>query len=101
MKESIVAPKKIYFLWKYEEIGISQTHKKRGTPDMHIIHHSQLVNETNSNYGFSLSCWDKLFGTYKQSAEKEQTEIDIGLKEYRDYKKTGLLQILAIPFRKK
>jgi len=71
------------------------------TPDMHRIHHSQLVNETNSNYGFSLSCWDKLFRTYTHSAKKQQTEIDIGLEEYSDYERTGLLQILAIPFRKK
>ena len=71
------------------------------TPDMHRIHHSQLRDETNSNYGFSLSCWDKLFGTYKQSAQKKQTEIDIGLEEYQDYNRTGVLQILAVPFRKK
>lgn len=70
------------------------------TPDMHRIHHSVLKNETNSNYGFNLSCWDRVFGTYKYSATKSQVQIDIGLNEYQDYKKTGLLAILTIPFRR-
>lgn len=69
------------------------------TPDMHRIHHSVLKNETNSNYGFNLSCWDRVFGTYKHSATKSQAQIDIGLNEYQDYKKTGLFEILTIPFR--
>lgn len=70
------------------------------TPDMHRIHHSSLKSETNSNYGFNLSCWDKLFGTYRDSAKKSQTQIDIGLNEYKDYKKTGLFEILIIPFKR-
>lgn len=70
------------------------------TPDMHRIHHSQIIEETNSNYGFNLSFWDKLFCTYKEAAQKGQAEIDIGLEEYKDYKKTGLIQLLAIPFGK-
>lgn len=70
------------------------------TPDMHRIHHSVLKNETNSNYGFNLSCWDRVFGTYKHSATKSQVQIDIGLNEYQDYKKTGLFEILTIPFRR-
>lgn len=70
------------------------------TPDMHRIHHSSLKSETNSNYGFNLSCWDKFFGTYKQSATKSQMQIDIGLTEYQNYKKTGLFEILVIPFRR-
>lgn len=70
------------------------------TPDMHRIHHSQVKNETNSNYGFNLSCWDKLFGTYKKLAQKSQIDIDIGLEEYQDTNRTGLVEILLIPFRK-
>ncbi len=70
------------------------------TPDMHRIHHSQIKDETNSNFGFNLSCWDKLFGTYKQLARKSQIDIDIGLEEYQDTNRTGLVKILLIPFRK-
>jgi sterol desaturase/sphingolipid hydroxylase (fatty acid hydroxylase superfamily) len=70
------------------------------TPDMHRIHHSQLKNETNSNYGFSLSCWDKLFGTYKDVASKEQLKIDIGLENYKDYNKTSLVDMLIVPFKR-
>jgi sterol desaturase/sphingolipid hydroxylase (fatty acid hydroxylase superfamily) len=70
------------------------------TPDMHRIHHSQIERETNSNYGFNLSCWDKLFGTYNEVSSKDQSKIDIGLEDYKDYSKTSLLDILIIPFRR-
>lgn len=50
------------------------------TPRYHHIHHSELVNETNSNYSTVLSLWDKLFGTYKW---KDYKEINIGLEEYK------------------
>ena len=36
------------------------------TPDMHRVHHSVEDDETNSNFGFNLSCWDRLFGTYRR-----------------------------------
>ncbi|CAM9802087.1 unnamed protein product, partial [Choristocarpus tenellus] len=46
------------------------------------------------------TCWDRVFGTYKHSAIKLQEQIDIGLNEYQDYKKTDLFEILTIPFRR-
>lgn len=51
------------------------------TPDMHRIHHSVLEAERNSNYGFCLSAWDRLFGTYTPAA---RGELDIGLADWRD-----------------
>ena len=70
------------------------------TPDMHRIHHSALRQETDSNYGFSLSCWDRLFKTYCPQAQSPQTDMTIGLYEFRDNAALGLLGLLALPFRR-
>ncbi len=45
------------------------------TPDMHRVHHSVIIRETNSNFGFNLPWWDRLFGTYKEQPEKGHTGI--------------------------
>lgn len=66
------------------------------TPDMHRVHHSVIVQETNSNFGFNLPFWDRIFKTYKAQPEEGHYNMQIGLKEYRDYKKTGLLELLVI-----
>jgi sterol desaturase/sphingolipid hydroxylase (fatty acid hydroxylase superfamily) len=70
------------------------------TPDMHRIHHSVEWQETNSNYGFNLSIWDRLLGTYIQEASKPQPEIIIGVSKYRKPEDVGLLALLLMPFRK-
>lgn len=71
------------------------------TPDMHRVHHSVIVKETNSNFGFNLPCWDRLFGTYIAQPASGHLQMEIGLNDYRDAKKTGLLELLLIPFRNK
>jgi len=70
------------------------------TPDMHRIHHSVLVNETNSNYGFNLSVWDRMLGTYIHDPEKPQAEIVIGVNAFRKPEEVSFLNLLLIPFRK-
>jgi sterol desaturase/sphingolipid hydroxylase (fatty acid hydroxylase superfamily) len=70
------------------------------TPDMHRIHHSVVVHETNSNYGFNLSIWDRLLGTYIHNATKAQPEIVIGVEEIRRPDEVGLLNLLVLPFKK-
>jgi len=70
------------------------------TPDMHRIHHSVEMDETNSNYGFNLSIWDRWLGTYVANAKCLQHEIDIGVPEYRDPSQVGLKQLLLMPFKK-
>jgi len=70
------------------------------TPDMHRIHHSALRQETDSNYGFSLSCWDRLFKTYCPQAQSPQTDMTIGLHELRDNAELGLMGLLVLPFRR-
>ncbi len=69
------------------------------TPDMHRIHHSALQQETDSNFGFSLSCWDRLFKTYCHRSQQPQTEMTIGLNGFQDRQELGFFQLLAMPFR--
>ncbi len=54
------------------------------TPDMHRVHHSVDVRETNSNFGFNLSWWDRLLGTYRDQPAQGHTGMTIGLAEFRD-----------------
>ena len=67
------------------------------TPDMHRIHHSVEVDETNSNYGFNLSIWDRFFGTYKKEALKEQSKIVIGIDVFRSPNELTLYNLLMMP----
>ena len=69
------------------------------TPDMHRIHHSATRRETNSNYGTLLSGWDRLFGTYTDSAQKGQRGLTIGLDGYQDLRPHRLGWSLLFPFR--
>jgi sterol desaturase/sphingolipid hydroxylase (fatty acid hydroxylase superfamily) len=69
------------------------------TPDMHRIHHSVEVNETNSNYGFNISIWDRLLGTYIHDGKNPQPEIVIGVPEFRTPEQVSLLKLILMPFR--
>lgn len=68
------------------------------TPDMHRVHHSTLHKETDSNYGFSLSCWDRLFKTYTAQPQQQHETMNIGLTPFRDAAELGFLKLLALPF---
>ncbi len=70
------------------------------TPDMHRVHHSIRQNETDSNYGFNLSIWDRMFGTYITQPEDGHEGMTIGLAEYQTDKPSNLLWCLKLPFRK-
>lgn len=69
------------------------------TPDMHRIHHSALGREHNSNYGFNLSVWDRLFGTYTDQPVAGHTGMTIGLPAYQSEGPTRLGWSLTLPFR--
>lgn len=72
------------------------------TQILHRIHHSQVVNETNSNYGFSVIWWDKLFKSYKSAAIKGDNELDIGLVQYQKANQnSSFWKLLIMPFRNK
>ncbi len=69
------------------------------TPDMHRVHHSVIPQETDSNFGFNLPWWDRLLGTYRDQPKHGHDGIVIGLKEFRDPQRLGLLDLLLLPFR--
>ncbi|MBT5230396.1 MAG: sterol desaturase family protein, partial [Methylococcales bacterium] len=68
------------------------------TPRMHFIHHSTVEHHTNSNFGFNISLWDRMFGTFVMRKDHELKEMDIGLSHYRDIKKQSLRWLLYLPF---
>jgi sterol desaturase/sphingolipid hydroxylase (fatty acid hydroxylase superfamily) len=72
------------------------------TQAMHRIHHSQVTAETDSNFGFNLSIWDRLFGSYTEEAKTGDDAIKLGLKEYSSPKtNTSLKALLLMPFKQK
>lgn len=69
------------------------------TPDMHRIHHSVVREETDSNYGFSLAIWDRLFRTYRAQPAAGQEGMTIGLERHRDPRAAvRLAGMLRMPF---
>jgi sterol desaturase/sphingolipid hydroxylase (fatty acid hydroxylase superfamily) len=69
------------------------------TPDMHRVHHSVEDNETNSNFGFNLSIWDRIFDTYIDQPRAGHDGLVIGIHGYRDQKQVDHLPgMLALPF---
>lgn len=72
------------------------------TPDMHRVHHSVEDDEANSNFGFSLTWWDRLFGTYRDQPRGGHQGMTIGIHKFRDTKDvTWLTGMLTLPFRGK
>ena len=72
------------------------------TQILHRIHHSQLFKESNSNFGFSVIWWDRLFGSYSAQATKPDLEIDIGITEFPEARdNANLWGLLIMPFKQK
>jgi sterol desaturase/sphingolipid hydroxylase (fatty acid hydroxylase superfamily) len=70
------------------------------TPDMHRVHHSVVVDETNSNYGFNLSVWDRLFGTYREQPRAGQLGMTIGIDGFTSPREISRLDgMLLMPFK--
>ncbi len=69
------------------------------TPDMHRVHHSVAKNETNSNFGFNLPWWDRLFATYRANPAAGHEAMTIGLDRFRDPRELRLYRLLTQPFR--
>lgn len=72
------------------------------TPDMHRVHHSVIRKETDSNYGFNLSWWDRLFGTYRDQPAKGHVGMTIGQSDWREPADcVDIRGMLRLPFREK
>ncbi|WP_235727661.1 sterol desaturase family protein [Maridesulfovibrio frigidus] len=70
------------------------------TPDMHRVHHSTDSQEMNSNFGFNLPWWDRIFSTYKDQPDLGHQKMNIGLNIFRDTKFLSLWSMLIMPFIK-
>ena len=68
------------------------------TPDMHRVHHSIRPEETDSNFGFNLPWWDRLFGTYRDQPRDGHAGMTVGLEYFRDRRAIGLGALLLQPF---
>jgi sterol desaturase/sphingolipid hydroxylase (fatty acid hydroxylase superfamily) len=68
------------------------------TPDLHRVHHSADLLETNSNYGVTISAWDRLFHTYREEPFLGREGMTLGLKEHGDHA-PGVAGLLFLPFR--
>ena len=85
----------VYLPWEWDR----RLRRVVVTPDMHRVHHSVHMRETNSNFGFNLSVWDRLFGTYRDQPADGHTGMTIGLDRYRNPADLGLGGLLLQPFR--
>ncbi|RFF28383.1 MULTISPECIES: sterol desaturase family protein [unclassified Wenzhouxiangella] len=68
------------------------------TPEMHRVHHSWYPNETNSNFGFNLPWWDRIFGTYRAQPRDGHIAMTIGINLFRDPRELRLDRMLWQPF---
>lgn len=72
------------------------------TPDMHRVHHSKVISESNSNFGFNLSIWDRIFGTYKDQPDEGHQGMRIGIGQFNDDKDVVWISgMLTLPFKGK
>ncbi len=69
------------------------------TPDMHRVHHSVYRNETDSNYGFSISIWDRIFGTYNDQPKDGHINMKIGLEYARKNEDVNFKELILFPFK--
>jgi sterol desaturase/sphingolipid hydroxylase (fatty acid hydroxylase superfamily) len=70
------------------------------TPDMHRVHHSVEDDETNSNFGFSVSLWDRIMGTYRAQARAGQLGMTIGIRNHTEPSEVvSLPGLLRMPFK--
>jgi sterol desaturase/sphingolipid hydroxylase (fatty acid hydroxylase superfamily) len=69
------------------------------TPDMHRVHHSIAMQETNSNFGFNLPWWDRLFATYRAQPAAGHESMIIGIEQFRTSRELGLDRMMLQPFR--
>jgi len=69
------------------------------TPEMHRVHHSIRREETDSNFGFNLPWWDRLFRTYRAEPVDGHQTMTIGIPQFRDPRELRLDQLLLQPFR--
>jgi len=68
------------------------------TPEMHRVHHSVVIKEYNSNFGFNFPWWDRFMGTYHAQPTRGHEGMTIGLSQYRDPRRLTFPWLLILPF---
>lgn len=69
------------------------------TPSMHRVHHSKVIADSSSNFGFCLSIWDRLFKSFREKSITQQTDYPLGVKELGDQETRSLLALVKQPFK--
>jgi len=69
------------------------------TPDMHRVHHSTDPTETNSNFGFTLSWWDRFLGTYRRQPKSGHDTMAIGVEGFAGHAVLSLYRVLIQPLQ--
>ncbi|MEQ8559039.1 MAG: sterol desaturase family protein [Henriciella sp.] len=70
------------------------------TPDMHRVHHSTDHMESNRNFGFCLSIWDRLFRLYKAQPDAGHADMEIGQKDWRTAGDQAPIDLLVQPLKR-
>ncbi len=70
------------------------------TPDMHRVHHSAKLQESQRNLSSLFPWWDQLFGTYQAQPSAGHANMAMGLEEMRDPRMLTLWKMLALPLRR-
>ena len=70
------------------------------TPDMHRVHHSADPTETNTNFGFTLSWWDRFLGTYRGQPKSGHDALAIGVEGFAAHAALSLYRLLIQPLLK-
>ena len=68
------------------------------TPDMHRVHHSVILKETHSNFGFNLTWWDRVLGTYISQPKMGHENMKLGLASFREVEKLDFHRLMVLPF---
>lgn len=91
-------------MWNHANIGLPKRLEQPlrtllVTPDMHRIHHSIEQDESNRNFGFNLSWWDRLFGTYRAEPRGGQEAMKLGVEGFEERRGLSLWHLLGLPGR--
>ncbi|MEQ1647818.1 MAG: sterol desaturase family protein [Hyphomicrobiaceae bacterium] len=69
------------------------------TPDMHRVHHSVHKDEHDTNFGFCLSVWDRMFRSYTAQPRDGHVGMTLGLVAYQNEQPAELAWSLTLPFK--
>ena len=68
------------------------------TPDLHRVHHSAIVDESNANFSSVLPWWDHALRTYRAQPALGHEAMEIGLADVRDARARSFRWLIAAPF---